>query len=220
MTYGLEAYGNDGSGEHLLIDSSLNTTNYAVVGKGTGTSCSVGGSGTNEILLINYTPPSNTPVLIMAVGSNGSYNFGVPNTGATMTPISVNWMLARDMTDVTPSGDYGLLVYNDSGAVAFDSRRYTTNSSFHVSGYQAARGLNALGPVITGSDAFDYWFEMQWGFYYWQANDNYIHTGLRWEKDTNPSNNTVVYIDVTGDEFGPLFYPNYDGIMYATAYGV
>ena len=144
MGYGIKILGTDGGGNFVVKDTDQNTINYQVISSGSAQSLAssnfpgdarlfingnVGSSNTNKFITIDR----NSGNTFKTVGFSGTLGGNIQNI--TYTTCTVNYLVLQKMSAISNSGgNYGIQILTSAGAVAFDSRRILTNTSFFFTG--------------------------------------------------------------------------------------
>lgn len=119
-TYGLTAFNANGT---LILDGSSNSYQSLVV-KSTGSISNAGASGTQITIGAGH--------ILFATKTSGTGAIGCQSGGTTprLFGTNIGWItVGADSTTYTGSEDYGLKVFNQSGAQVYDSRGKTTGLS-------------------------------------------------------------------------------------------
>ena len=143
MGFGIQITGNDTAGDFIVQDTDLNIINYQVTATGTANYISSSSYSGNARLFINgNVGTTNTNKFITLDRTSDKFktvtfsgNLGSNISGITYTDTNVNYLILKEMSAVSNSGgNYGIQLFTSAGAVAFDSRRIITNSSFFFTG--------------------------------------------------------------------------------------
>ena len=163
MGYGIEIFGADGGGEFLVQDTDLNMINYQVTASGQASSISQS-SVADARLFVNGNVSGTQNNYVCTTISGGSYNFHKINysyngsniENVSLTSVSVNYVILKQMNAISNSGDnYGIQLFTNTGAVAFDSRRIITNTSFYFSDSKGATTVSGNeGVISTDGDSY------------------------------------------------------------------
>lgn len=132
MTYGLRV--TTGSANTILqIDSDTVMKDYvAVAGSSSSTTVPATFNTVQDLLFVNTSVSSGQCKTLYLVNDSGTYKFiGQTNPSNTsvntgMAYVSAAYILLKPIATLSsPSGTYGLQVYNSGNQLAFDSRYYT-----------------------------------------------------------------------------------------------
>ena len=163
MGYGIEIIGADGGGDFIVQDTDLNMINYQVTASGTASSISQS-SIADARLFVNGNVSGTQGQFVATQISGGNVNFVktsfTNNNGnlenVSVSSCSVNYIILKQMNAISNSGNnYGVQLFTNTGAVAFDSRRITTNTSFVFTESRAATTVSGnFGIVSSDGDSY------------------------------------------------------------------
>ena len=163
MGYGIEIIGADGSGDFIVQDTDLNMINYQVTASGQASSISQS-SIANSRLFVNGNVSGTQGQYVATQISGGNVNFVktsfTNNNGnlenVSVSSCSVNYIILKQMNAISNSGNnYGIQLFTNTGAIAFDSRRITTNTSFVFTESRAATTVSGnYGIVSSDGDSY------------------------------------------------------------------
>lgn len=163
MGYGIEIIGADGSGDFIVQDTDLNMINYQVTASGQASSISQS-SIADARLFVNGNVSGTQGQFVATQISGGNVNFVktsfTNNNGnlenVSVSSCSVNYIILKQMNAISNSGNnYGVQLFTNTGAVAFDSRRITTNTSFVFTESRAATTVSGnYGIVSSDGDSY------------------------------------------------------------------
>ena len=163
MGYGIEIIGADGSGDFIVQDTDLNMINYQVTASGQASSISQS-SIADARLFVNGNVSGTQGQFVATQISGGNVNFVktsfTNNNGnlenVSVSSCSVNYIILKQMNAISNSGNnYGVQLFTNTGAVAFDSRRITTNTSFVFTESRAATTVSGnFGIVSSDGDSY------------------------------------------------------------------
>ena len=163
MGYGIEIIGADGSGDFIVQDTDLNMINYQVTASGQASSISQS-SIADARLFVNGNVSGTQGQFVATQISGGNVNFVktsfTDNNGnlenVSVSSCSVNYIILKQMNAISNSGNnYGVQLFTNTGAVAFDSRRITTNTSFVFTESRAATTVSGnYGIVSSDGDSY------------------------------------------------------------------
>ena len=163
MGFGIEIIGADGSGDFIVQDTDLNMINYQITATGTASSISQS-SVADARLFVNGNVSGTQSQYVCTTISGGNYNFHKINytfnnsnlENVSLTAVSVNYIILKQMNAISNSGNnYGIQLFTNTGAVAFDSRRILTNSSFVFTESRGATTVSGnFGLISTDGDSY------------------------------------------------------------------
>jgi len=164
MGFGIEITGADGGGDFIVQDTDLNMINYQVTASGQASAVSTS-SVSGARLFVNGKNVSGTAGnFVTLVESGGNYNFYKVNytynnqnlENLSLTSCNVNYIILKKMSSISNSGgNYGIQLFTNTGAVAFDSRRILTNSSFVFTESRGATTVSGnFGLISTDGDSY------------------------------------------------------------------
>lgn len=163
MGYGIEIIGADGSGDFIVQDTDLNMINYQVTASGQASAISQS-SIADARLFVNGNVSGTQGQFVATQISGGNVNFVktsfTDNNGnlenVSVSSCSVNYIILKQMNAISNSGNnYGVQLFTNTGAVAFDSRRITTNTSFVFTESRAATTVSGnYGIVSSDGDSY------------------------------------------------------------------
>ena len=163
MGYGIEIIGADGSGDFIVQDTDLNMINYQVTASGQASAISQS-SIADARLFVNGNVSGTQGQFVATQISGGNVNFVktsfTNNNGnlenVSVSSCSVNYIILKQMNAISNSGNnYGVQLFTNTGAVAFDSRRITTNTSFVFTESRAATTVSGnYGIVSSDGDSY------------------------------------------------------------------
>ena len=163
MGYGIEIIGADGGGDFIVQDTDLNMINYQVTASGQASSISQS-SIADARLFVNGNVSGTQGQFVATQISGGNVNFVktsfTDNNGnlenVSVSSCSVNYIILKQMNAISNSGNnYGVQLFTNTGAVAFDSRRITTNTSFVFTESRAATTVSGnYGIVSSDGDSY------------------------------------------------------------------
>lgn len=239
MSYGLQVQSYDSGGNVITqIDTEKGYVQYVVTHIGTGSSVNVTGISPRAKILVK--PLLNTagtgyaavqtftggalgdyPLCIKAGTRNGpTLKFVTSDSGAyygdglawneAFNPVACNYMIIQDVTDVTPTGDYGLQTLTAAGASSFDSRKIKYNTKVTINSIIPARSVGGAGNASDQiSNNLNNYIDMSGSF--WDTLGSY--SGLRVIADTT----SVRYVHQYQNEPSPT--ENFNPIYYYDNYG-
>lgn len=163
MGFGIEIVGADGSGDFIVQDTDLNMINYQITATGTASSISQS-SVADARLFVNGNVSGTQSQYVCTTISGGNYNFHKINytfnnsnlENISLTAVSVNYIILKQMNAISNSGNnYGIQLFTNTGAVAFDSRRILTNSSFVFTESKGATTVSGnFGTISSDGDSY------------------------------------------------------------------
>ena len=163
MGFGIEIIGADGSGDFIVQDTDLNMINYQITATGTASSISQS-SVSDARLFVNGNVSGTQSQYVCTTISGGNYNFHKINytfnnsnlENVSLTAVSVNYIILKQMNAISNSGNnYGIQLFTNTGAVAFDSRRILTNSSFVFTESKGATTVSGnFGTISSDGDSY------------------------------------------------------------------
>tara|TARA_B100000508_G_scaffold137437_1_gene131963 strand:- start:158 stop:853 length:696 start_codon:yes stop_codon:yes gene_type:complete len=163
MGFGIEIVGADGSGDFIVQDTDLNMINYQITATGTASSISQS-SVSDARLFVNGNVSGTQSQYVCTTISGGNYNFHKINytfnnsnlENVSLTAVSVNYIILKQMNAISNSGNnYGIQLFTNTGAVAFDSRRILTNSSFVFTESKGATTVSGnFGTISSDGDSY------------------------------------------------------------------
>ena len=163
MGFGIEIIGADGSGDFIVQDTDLNMINYQITATGTASSISQS-SVSDARLFVNGNVSGTQSQYVCTTISGGNYNFHKINytfnnsnlENISLTAVNVNYIILKQMNAISNSGNnYGIQLFTNTGAVAFDSRRILTNSSFVFTESKGATTVSGnFGTISSDGDSY------------------------------------------------------------------
>ena len=163
MGFGIEIVGADGSGDFIVQDTDLNMINYQITASGQASSISQS-SVSDARLFVNGNVSGTQSQYVCTTISGGNYNFHKINytfnnsnlENVSLTAVSVNYIILKQMNAISNSGNnYGIQLFTNTGAVAFDSRRILTNSSFVFTESKGATTVSGnFGTISSDGDSY------------------------------------------------------------------
>lgn len=159
MGFGIQIIGNDTAGDFIVQDTDLDIINYQVTATGTANYISSSSYPGNARLFVNgnvgtsnlnkFITLDRTSDKFKTVTFSGSLGSNISNI--TYTDCNVNYLILKEMSAVSNSGgNYGIQLFTSTGAVAFDSRRIITNTSFFFTGdYKQSAAVTGDGGFIS-----------------------------------------------------------------------
>ena len=164
MGFGIEITGADGAGDFIVQDTDLNMINYQITASGQASTISTS-SVSGARLFVNGKNVSGTAGnFVTLIESGGNYNFYKVNytynnqnlENVSLTSCNVNYIILKRMSSISNSGgNYGIQLFTNTGAVAFDSRRIVTNSSFYFSETRGGTTVSGnFGLISTDGDSY------------------------------------------------------------------
>ena len=162
MAYGISITGNDTAGDFIVQDTSIGNgiINYQVVAEGQTLTSSISSFSGNARLFINgNVGTTNLNEFITLDRTSNKFkivdfstgSLGGNISGITYTDTTVNYLVLKEMSAISSSSnDYGIQILTSTGAVAFDSRRILTNTSFFFTGdYKQSATVDGDGGFIS-----------------------------------------------------------------------
>ena len=164
MAYGISITGNDTAGDFIVQDTSIGNgiINYQVTASGTTMTSSTSSipsfSGDARLFINGNVGSTNTGDFITLDRTSNKFKritfsgtLGSTLTGITYTDTTVNYLVLKEMSAISPSGgNYGVQLLTSTGVVAFDSRRILTNTSFFFTGdYKQSAAVTGDGGFIS-----------------------------------------------------------------------
>jgi hypothetical protein len=211
MSYGIRVTGNDSGGDFLELDSSLNLINYVVTHYGTAATVNVSNvSGLDQLVFIRNTPGDPSRICFSQSGSTITF-IEADGTGAGAN-IAVEYIVAVDVTGITPVGNYGLQIFTATQSVAFDSRCFLQNKNFIIVEYVEPGTIDGSNSVITTNP--NLFVEIsRWAYFNSSDPFDANYAGVEFKSGS------IRHWDLEVDEeIGLVYWDNYSTILLADVY--
>lgn len=210
MAYGIQVFGADSGGEFLQIDSTLNLVNYVVTHIGTGSSVNVSNIASLDTLV--FVRGQNDGNIITYSRSGSLIYFTKPDGTGAGSPISVEYMVAADVTGITGTNGYGIQVFTSAQAVAFDSTRFLQNYGFSITEYVEPNSIDGSDSVI--STNINLYTEIgRWSYFNSSDPVDANYAGVEY------TSSSMRHWDLEVDEeIGTVYWDNYSTILLADIY--
>lgn len=150
MAYGLQVY--DANGGLQLDTTKSGYSAFAVIAAGASSSVPNVNNDT-DIIFANMTVTSgNYKVLTSNYVAGGGSTYTKLFYDEYNQAAVANYVHVRRTSDITsPTGGYGILIYNNDGDIEFDSRLYEGNGGFNVTGYVESNTKSGMAFYQSGT---------------------------------------------------------------------